>query len=84
MVCSIPQHFEDVQFDGLTSLNNKITVLNRYYIVYKIGVNVSEDPASSASFVKIERAAFTKALVKLCVTLSQDIIIVGLPLASMC
>jgi len=74
-----------VQFDGPTSLNNKITVfLNRYYIVCKIRINVSEDPASSASFMKSERADFTEALVKLCVTLSQDIIIVGLPLPSMC
>lgn len=56
-----------MQFNGLTSLNNKTTVLlNRYYIVCKIGVNVSEDPASSASFMKVERAGFTKALVKLC------------------
>jgi hypothetical protein len=76
--------FEDVQFDGLTSPNNKITILNRYYIVYRIVVSNSEDPASSASFMKTERAGFTKALVKLCVTLSQDFIIVGLPLASMC
>jgi len=74
-----------VQFDSLTSLNNKIIVfLNRYYIVCKLGVNISEDPASSASFMKIERAGFTKALVKLCVTLPWDIIIMGLPLASMC
>jgi len=74
-----------MQFDGLTSLNNKITVfLNRYYIFCKTGVNVSEDPPSSASFMKSERVGFTKALVKLCVTLSQDIKIVGLPLASIC
>jgi len=74
-----------VQFDGPTSLNNKITVfLNRYYIVSKIQVNVSEDPASSASLMKSERAGFTEALVKVCVTLSQDIIIMGLPLPSMC
>jgi hypothetical protein len=74
-----------VQFDGLMALNSKITVLwNIYRIVCQIGANVSDDSTSSASLLKMDTTGFTISLVELCVFIPQEIIIKGLPLASMC